>query len=360
MPNRPSSYASKEQRAVDAARRMTARDRAILFALFDYKILLTEQIRVLFFRSLRRCQDRLRELADMELIEKWHPPQPRSVGKAPGHWFLREPGARIVAAMKRVSRSRLPWMPRETLVNDVYLPHRLSVNAFFCALIEASIGCEGHGLQEWKTERTVRTRNGSIRHDGFGCYLHPSGACSFYLEYDRGTETRSQLADKLTGYVTVARDWTEEGTHHFPNLLFVVPTRKREQTLADGLRDLLASDDWGVQADELPFFAASEELLVDRGMLGRVWAPLWWLEARWSIVELPAQEGTTSSLSDCLGRYWTEEAADREARIMPTWSRLRFPAGAPPKDAEGRFRSAGESVSAERYVAVEPGRAADE
>jgi hypothetical protein len=35
---------------------------------------------------------------------------------------------------------------------------------------------------------------------------HPAGALDFYLEYDRGTETTRQLANKLAGYIGAARD----------------------------------------------------------------------------------------------------------------------------------------------------------
>ena len=68
--NRPTSRSSAEQRAVDTANRLTARDRAVLLAIYEHKVLLTEQLQTLFFRSLRRAQDRLRELAELGLIER--------------------------------------------------------------------------------------------------------------------------------------------------------------------------------------------------------------------------------------------------------------------------------------------------
>lgn len=73
------------------------RDRAALLAIYEHKVLLTEQLKTLFFRSLRRAQDRLRELAQLDLIERRHPPQERGKGKSPGYWFLRDPGARIAS-----------------------------------------------------------------------------------------------------------------------------------------------------------------------------------------------------------------------------------------------------------------------
>jgi hypothetical protein len=85
------------------------------------------------------------------------------------------------------------------------LPHRLGANAFFCALIEASRAREGHCLISWRPEHWVRTRAAEVKPDGFGRYLHPGGACEFYLEYDRGTEAFGALSRKLEGLADEVR-----------------------------------------------------------------------------------------------------------------------------------------------------------
>jgi putative transposase len=79
------------------------------------------------------------------------------------------------------------------------IAHRLGVNAFFCALAEASRTLQGHCLGTWRPEHWVRTKAAEIKPDGFGRYLHPGGACEFYLEYDRATEGR--------GALTLRRRW---------------------------------------------------------------------------------------------------------------------------------------------------------
>jgi hypothetical protein len=45
--------------AWEVAKRTTERDREIAWLLYRQKILTTDQLRLLFFSSLRRCQDRL-------------------------------------------------------------------------------------------------------------------------------------------------------------------------------------------------------------------------------------------------------------------------------------------------------------
>ncbi|MGI8774469.1 MAG: replication-relaxation family protein [Actinomycetota bacterium] len=316
-------------------RELDGRERAILNAIYEHKVLLTEHVKAMFFTSLRRAQDRLRHLARLGLIETWYPLQPRAAGKAPGHHTLAESGAQVVASLLGVARSEIRWAAREAedREQDRYLAHRLGVNAFFCSLIEAGLEHDGHGLYKWVPERTVRTAAGWLRPDGYGVYLHPQGACDFYFEYDRGTETTRQLANKLAGYVGVARDWTGHETEHFPNLLILVPKLTRERTVSLALTDALARFKNSERLGVPPFFVASEVAVAASGVLGRVWTPIQKLDGRLSIIELPTSKGVSYDLSDCIGRCFTG-SEQRWAHLMPLSRRPRFPTGAPPSDDE--------------------------
>jgi hypothetical protein len=322
--------------ARDHIRGVDDRERAVLVAIYEHKVLVTEHLKAMFFGSLRRAQDRLRHLAQRGLIDTWYPPQPRGMGKASGHHTLTESGAQVVASLLGVARSELRYVVRneKDREQDAWLAHRLGVNEFFCALIEAGRATDGHGLAKWVPERTVRTADGWIRPDGFGVYLHPVGALDFYLEYDRGTETTRQLANKLAGYIGVARDWTEQDAVHFPCVLIVVPNYRRERIVAAAFADALARFKRADKLAALPFYVANEETLSQQGVLGRVWTPLPKLERRLSITELPAKEGLDYDLSDCIGRCFTEDGAQNRARLMPLSRRPRFPTGEPPGDEE--------------------------
>jgi hypothetical protein len=320
----------------DLLRGLDPRERAVLVAIYEHKVLLTEHLKAMFFGSLRRAQDRLRHLAQRGLIETWYPPQPRGMGKASGHHTLTESGAQVVASLLGIARSELRYVVRdeEDREQDSYLAHRIGVNEFFCVLIEAGRAIDGHGLAKWVPERTVRTGDGWIRPDGFGVYLHPGGALDFYLEYDRGTETTRQLANKLAGYIGVARDWTEQGAEHFPCVLIVVPNQRRVRVVAAAFADALARFKRADGLAALHFYVANEEALSQQGVLGRVWASLPKLERRLSITELPAKEGLDYELSDCFGRCFTKDGEQRWARLMPLSRRPHFPAGEPPGDDE--------------------------
>jgi Replication-relaxation len=303
----------------------------VLVAVYEHKVLLTKHLKAMFFGSLRRAQDRLRHLAQLGLIDTWYPPQPRGAGKAPGHHTLTESGAHVVASLLGVARSELRYVVRDRhdRAQDARLAHRIGVNEFFCALIEVCRANDRHGLAKWVPERNVKTADGWIRPDGYGIFVHAGGVIDFYLEYDRGTETTRQLANKLAGYIGLARDWTEQGAEHFPCVLIVVRNYRRERVVAAAWTDAAARFKRVDRFADLPFYVASEEAVAERGVLGKVWASLPKLDRRHAIAELPAKEGVDYDLSDCIGRRFIE---DRWAHLMPLSRRPHFGVGKAPGD----------------------------
>jgi hypothetical protein len=298
------------------------RDRTILHALLEHKVLTTHQLRVLFFRSLRRCQDRLKELKHLEIISSFLPPQEFGKGRLPEYCFLTSLGRSVLAHLEGVPRDDLPWVPEQSYQDNRNLRHRMGVNAFFCSLAEASLGHKGHCLERWRPERRVRTRAGEIQPDGFGRYLHPGGACEFYLEYDRATEGVTALAEKLRGYVRVAAGWGEGG--QFPNVLVLVPTDRREPEIARAWTEATPASRKGTS---VPMFVTSEDLLSVLGVLGPVWLPAGREQDRLCLTELPTTDPGPYEDGRCLGQYWTEGGA--WPRISPFSWAARFPAGEP-------------------------------
>jgi len=136
------------------------RDHAILLSLLEHKLLTTDQIKSLYFRSLRRCQHRLKELRDLGLIASFTPRRGFGEGRSPDCLFLTKAGLSACAEVKDVRASDLPWVPDEGYRGSQNLAHRLGVNAFFCALDEASRAHEGHCLVTWRPEHWVRPRRG--------------------------------------------------------------------------------------------------------------------------------------------------------------------------------------------------------
>jgi hypothetical protein len=310
------------------------RDHALLLSLLEHKVLSTHQIKSLFFRSFRRCQHRMKELRDLDLVSSFSVGRGFGEGRPPACWFLTRLGLAEIADAKGVRVSDLPWVPDHSYRTNLMLAHRLGVNAFFCALAEVSRIFEGHCLATWRPEHWVRTRAAEVKPDGFGRYLHPGGACEFYLEYDRGTEAFGALSRKLEGYLRLAASWTkEQELTGFPNLLLVVPEGVREGEVGSALRHAIGTvHARGSLATSFPLHVASEDQLVELGVLGTVWKHLPTDGDRLSLVNLPAQPRDLYRTARCLGRYFTDARPSVRRRISPITATPRFTA-LPPRHA---------------------------
>jgi hypothetical protein len=310
------------------------RDHSILLSLLEHKVLTTHQIKNLYFRSLSRCQHRMRELKDLGFVSFFSLGRDFGEGMPPATWFITKLGLAEIADATGVRASDLSWVPDHSYRSSQMLAHRLGVNAFFCALAEASRGREGHCLASWRPEHWVRTRAAEVKPDGFGRYLHPVGACEFYLEYDRGTEAFGALARKLEGYLRLAAGWSkEQELLGFPNLLLIVPEGVREGEVGSALRHAIGSLHLGGSlATSFPLYVASEDGLTELGVLGPAWRHLPTNGDRVSLLDLPGRPRDLYRASRCLGRYFTDADADHRRRISPASTTPRFPA-LPPRHA---------------------------
>jgi hypothetical protein len=309
------------------------RDHQVLLLLLEHKILTTHQITSLCFRSLRRCQHRLRELKNLGLIASFWVGRGLGEGRAPACWYLTKPGLVEIADAKDVRTSHLPWVPDSSYRTNKLIAHRLGVNAFFCALAEASRALQGHCLATWRPEHWVRTRAAEIKPDGFGRYVHPGGACELYFEYDRATEARGALTRKLGGYLKLATGWTrEQELTGFPNLLVLVPEVEREGEVATAFRSATTSLHVGSLASSFPLYVASEDRLTELGVLAPAWKHVPTDGERIALTELPARSRDLYRSARCIGRYFTDADPGHRRRISPASATPRFRA-LPPRHA---------------------------
>jgi len=177
-------------------------------------------------------------------------------------------------------------------------------------------------------EHWVRTWTAEIKPDGFGRYLHPGGACEFYLEYDRGTEAFGALSAKLGGYLQLAAGWTgEDDLTRFPNLLFTVPEKEREEEVGSALRHAIGRLHVRAPlATSFPLYVASEDQLTECGSsapCGGTSVPTAIASRSWTCPRGLAV--STGSLGG-LGRYFTDADAGQWRRISPVSAMPRFPA----------------------------------
>jgi len=110
----------------------------------------------------------------------------------------------VLPAPRRESRSapRTGFRSRKPGDSDQWLlHHRVGANGFFTALLREARACAGCRLATWRSALWCAAEWGDLaRPDGYGIWIEPGARVPFLLEYDRGTESGSRLAEKLDGY----------------------------------------------------------------------------------------------------------------------------------------------------------------
>jgi hypothetical protein len=302
------------ERFFELARHLTERDRAMALALYEHQLLTTDQLTLLFFSSKRRAQDRLRFLYDERVLDRFYPPRPYGLGKPQAHWLLDEAGAILAAASLGLERKGLGWQRRDDWASHPQLLHRLEANRFVTDLIAATLQDESLGVSEWWGSRSAASRlTDPSQHSrpipDCGFFLETcAGPIECYLEWDRGTETLARLTHKLTLYRHAE---VHSGERRPVNVLFVVPTERRLQALADAVaadaeRRRKARDNWFTPS--WPLSTALTGEITEQNPLARVWRSLADPGQRMRLSELTAlTELTPIELVHCLGRRWRKE-----------------------------------------------------
>lgn len=329
------------ERVFELARHLTERDREIVQVLFEQQVLTTDQLALLFFSSRRRAQDRLLFLYRNRVVDRFYPPAPFGYGKPQAHWLLDEAGALLVAARLGVERKQLGWQRRDDWGSHPQLVHRLESNRFVTELIAATLPEPSLGVTAWWGQAeaarrlTVHKDLPVPRPDAGFQLVCLAGAIECYLEWDRGTETKAGLLEKLYAYLQVhdpMRYWQWPSL----NLLFVVPGTGRLATLEAALADVRADAD----ARRYDFFtgwglvAATAHDLEQQGPLAPVWWPLTDTGAARRLTELrPSAPATDPAWA--LGRRWRKDAPGFWERLSPLHRRAAAaPAETSPESAQ--------------------------
>jgi predicted transcriptional regulator len=221
----------------------------------------------------------LRELRTMGCLE-------REDTVAGSRWHLSERGLRLVAATHHVRISRLatattPAKPgtEPTLVQlgleeaRGHIQHTAGIYGFFASLAQAARTRPDHRLLWWETgsicERRYRHHESwyNLRPDGAGEYQVGRQRVRFWLEWDRGTMVRRDLATKFLTYTryVVYRSWVKEHTV-LPMLLTVAPDIGQERRIRRVAEQELA------HTPGLVMQSTTASLLATQGPL----APIWW------------------------------------------------------------------------------------
>lgn len=201
--------------------RITPRDRQIVRAVYEHRLLSAPQIEALFFRSEKprgrqtSCQRRLQLLFHHGFLDRIALPIVMGEGRAPYVYALDDLGANLVAAALDVDRAAVDWRPKHNQVGHQFVTHTLAVNDFRVAI--ALLAEARHFIvNEWISEAefsTVKMRSrvpfrmrGArvIRNYPDGYFrLSLAGVeqeAHFFLETDQGTMSNASWQEKVQAY----------------------------------------------------------------------------------------------------------------------------------------------------------------
>ena len=213
MPARPGRFPTRADGLYYHAFRTTGRDRWLLAMLHEHQILTTEQITTLAFGAPRTARARLNELTGLGLIERTRS-NPAGPGASSYLYTLAPAGAALLAAERDIDLKALRYdrakARRAAIRPDVR--HTLGCNTLMIRLAVSHDTDQVGQLVTWLGALSCLCRWGDeVRPDAYGHYTTRDAIgpeCGFFLEYDTGSESITQLAAKVRGYTRFARNHT--------------------------------------------------------------------------------------------------------------------------------------------------------
>ena len=315
---------ASDQAVLAAARHLTSRDRSLVRAVGEHRVLTTGQLAALGFGSVITARHRLAALVGLGMLRRFRPH--RETGSAPWHYLLGPVGAVLLGAEDAGDEKRWQAAVRAdrqlALERSQRLAHLVGVNWFFAALAAHTRGAGARTeLQLWLSETGAAgwlqgraaarlAWDGPPRPDGLGVLAEHGQQVTFLLEYDTGSEHLAQLAGKLPGYGRLAAAMAEVD-HACPLLLFCFPGPRREQAARRALAGCSDSPALRIATSALDPEQTSPA--------GPVWLPLLpgWAGGRVRLCALDA------ALPDPWAVYRAGQAVAREqaahAHVPPPW-----------------------------------------
>ncbi|WP_203749499.1 replication-relaxation family protein [Catellatospora bangladeshensis] len=205
--------------------RLTQRDRTLLNWLYDHQVLTTAQITSALFPSPRSAQQRLLELMEMKLVDRFRANRPGG-GTYPWSYVIAHTGAVMIAARRGLQppRPAETALARARIATSTQLDHTLGVNTFFTDLAGYARRNPPAELMYW--EPTMYRYIHRLEPDGWGRYREPGHDLRFWLEYDTGTEPLTTLIDKISRY-----RYSIDSTYPAWAMLFRLHSTRRENNL---------------------------------------------------------------------------------------------------------------------------------
>jgi hypothetical protein len=207
---------------------LQARDRQLFRALATMRVIDREQAKIAAgFRSTTRANTRLLALTRQGLLSR------HVVGTAAGgHKYLYALTRRSAHLMDTQYRGA-PWTSATSLAGSIGLEHQLRLNDLYLLLVHHRPQLAGVTVEGWRTFAHPVATSVPLIPDAYVELQTQEMTRPYFLELDRGTETRRTWTTKAQQYVRLATSGGFHALFGHPQfgVLVVAPSRRRVDSL---------------------------------------------------------------------------------------------------------------------------------
>lgn len=197
---------------------LTARDKQVIKAVNDFRLIRQDQIERLLFPSKNTAQVRLRKLWEHKFIRRQFMPVRGGIQNSPILYEIDLLGVELLRNEFGYSDADLRYTPRKNS-SPQFIAHTLGLSEIRLAV---ELSCKNNNLElkSWLDEKALKSDYDSVQvgrklevvlPDAYFAISIPNkGALHFFLEYDRGSENMKFIRKKMAAYVAYFRSGKAE------------------------------------------------------------------------------------------------------------------------------------------------------
>lgn len=189
---------------------LTDRDKQIIKAIYDFRILRGDQIQALYFGTKTATNSRLAKLYDNHYLERYFLPARGGFMSSPILYGLDKKGVEL---LKTLGYDKVTWYPTNKVLTDYFLAHSSAINDVLIAVTLAARQ-SGYELTAFLSESELKadydyvdllTRAGlrkfPVIPDLYFSLITPRGRAHFFVECDMATMDIGRFQRKVKAYI---------------------------------------------------------------------------------------------------------------------------------------------------------------
>jgi len=250
------------------------RDKSLLSAVADYRILNTEQVFRMFFPSIGRARKRLRQLWHHRYLKRIVKPTRMGEGSSMFLYTSTRRGLRIISA-------DLAGRKKCMRLSSFHIDHILAINTFRICLESATPRSKEVSLESWNEGKELLMKasikdRGIVRQipiipDAYFALKHDERIFHYFLEIDRGTTDLKRIILKCRGYLDIWQGKIAQSKFSIRSfrVLYVTTGEKRLTNMLEQLRKIISHH------NRLDLILATSTNAYSMSQPKRLFEPIW-------------------------------------------------------------------------------------